>query len=144
MRKYRPDRRCVTARFTPAHEACLLGNCLLVRLPILKPVAYVSDRKLITRTQSTYFDALAVDPNAVGTAEVPDHDLAAFLSHAAVVSRNPQGIQASIAVWVPSHHDHGAIQHDVWPLIDRHQSNGHGETSSIEARRGPTIILSQA
>jgi hypothetical protein len=38
-------------------------------------------------------------------------------------------------------HDHGAIQRDVWTLIKRHQSNGHGEPSSIEAIGGPAISL---
>jgi hypothetical protein len=61
-----------------------------------------------------------------------------------MVSRDTQRIQASIAVRMSSHHDHGTIQRYVWTFIEGHQSNGHGETSSIEAIVRPAIILSQA
>jgi len=61
-----------------------------------------------------------------------------------MVTRDSERIEASVAVRVSPHHDHGAIQRDVWTFIEGHQSNGHGETSSIEAMGGPAIILSQA
>jgi hypothetical protein len=61
-----------------------------------------------------------------------------------MMTRDAEGIQSSIAVRVSPHDDHGTIQSDVWTFIEGHQSNGHGETSSIEAIGRPAIILSQA
>ena len=68
------------------------------------------------------------------------HDLAVLLRHAAVVTRDAKGIETRVAGRMTPHDDHGAIQRDIWTFIEGHQSNGHGDTSSIDAAGGTTFI----
>ncbi len=120
---------------TGRKKARRVGECLIVPLAVVKPVADMSYRKLVAGSQSSHLDPLTVDPDAVGRPEVPNHDLAVFLHHAAVVSRNPQRVEPGITRGMPAHDHHGAVQHDVRTIIESHEACGHGVRSRGRNRR---------
>jgi len=99
-----------------------LGDRLLVGLAVLETIPDVRDRQLVPRPQPADLHPLAVDPDAIGAAQVPHDHFAILLGHAAMVSRDPQRIQAGITRRMATHHYHGAVQHDVWTFIECHQS----------------------
>jgi len=101
-------------------------------LAILEPITNVRNRQLIAGPNPTNFNTLTVDPNAVCTPEVANHDLAVLLCHTAMVPGDTQGIEPSIARRVTTHNHHRTIQVDIWTIIEGHKSCGHGGGSSTE------------
>ena len=104
-----------------------IGKRLIVGLTVVETISNMSDRKLVARLQSPHLDALTVDPDSVGAAQVADDHFAILLHHAAVVARDPEGIESGVAGRMTTHHNHGAIQHDILTFIEGHKSCGHGE-----------------
>jgi len=99
-----------------------LGNGLVVGLSVLQPIADVSNRQFITRSQSAHLHPLPIDPNAIGTPKVPDHDLAILLGHATVMARHAERVEPRLACRMAAHNHYGAIQRDVWTFIQGHKA----------------------
>jgi hypothetical protein len=124
-------------------RACRFGDGGFVGLAVLETISDMSNGQLIARPQPPELDALPVDANAIGAAQVLDHDLAALLHHAAVVPRDAERIEAGFAPWVSAHHHHGTVQHDVWTFIEGHQSCGHCTKSLAEANGYEAILFTR-
>src|SRR5262245_51739004 len=95
------------------------------RLGILfafEPVADVSNRQLITGSQTASLNSHAVDPDAISAAKVADHDLVILAGHTAVMPRNTQRVELGVAIGMTAHDDQGTVQSDVWTFIDSDES----------------------
>jgi len=66
------------------------GNGLAAIWAILHAIPDVGDREFVSRLQPSDFDAHAIDPGAVGTAKVADHNLAILGAYRAVMARYPE------------------------------------------------------
>jgi hypothetical protein len=140
------SQRCRSLLMRPARQGAepgRLGDRLLVRLAILKAIPDVGDRELIPWPQTADLDALTIDPDAVGTTQVPHDHFAVLLRHTAMMPRHPERIQAGITRRMTAHHHHGTVQRDVWTFIEGHQSCGHGKTSSIDNLGGAALVPSR-
>jgi hypothetical protein len=82
----------------------------------------VSNRQLVTGSQTTGLDPHAVDPDAISAAKVADDDLVILAGHAAVMPRNSQRVEPGVAMGITAHDDHGTVQSDVWAFIDGDES----------------------
>ena len=82
----RGGRRVVRPRLV----VVVVGQRRLMPDPGIEAVADVGNRKFIARTQPAHLDALAVDPDPIGTAQIADHDLIFVLNHAAMMARNAE------------------------------------------------------
>jgi hypothetical protein len=100
---------------------------------VLKPIAYVSNGKLIARSEPTSFHALTVDSNPIGTSQVADDKLVLVLGHATMVSRDTQRIEPDVAQGMAADDHHGTIQGDVRTFIQGNQACGHEGASCPES-----------
>ena len=139
----RPGRRGRRLALLGRHR---LGQRHVLRRAGLHPVADVGDRQLVAGPELAHLDPLAVDPDAVGAAEVADDHLAAVLvlHHAAMTARDTDRVEPGIALGVPADDQHRPIEHDIGPLIQGYQECGHrcsalghpgGATGTILPRR---------
>jgi hypothetical protein len=89
----------------------------------------MSDGKLIACAKSAHFHSLPVNPDAIRATQIPNHNFAMILSHAAMSARHPDRIQAGIALRVTPHHDHGLIEGDVRSFTQSYQAYTHRDGS---------------
>jgi hypothetical protein len=82
----------------------------------------VSNRQLITGSYAAGLDPYAIDPYAIGAAEVADQNLVILAGHAAVMPRNSQRLEPGVAIGMTAHDDYNAVQSDVWTIIDSDES----------------------
>jgi hypothetical protein len=102
---------------------------ILFREPVrilLDTVAEIGDRQLVAGNETACRDTSAVDPRAVGAAQVIHVHSVLDLGDAAVEARDPKRVEAGIAPRVAAHRHWDMIPYgDVWPTVESNQSCRH-------------------
>jgi hypothetical protein len=99
-------------------------SCASARV-FIDAITEVRNRQHIPQPQSAGSDPLAVDPDAVGTAQVTYDDFTVLLRQTAMATREPQRFSTRVTRGVPSDNDHVLVDHDVWAPIEGHESRSH-------------------
>jgi len=105
-------------------------------------VAEVGDLKLVLDGDDCFVDALAVEVDAVGAAQVANDELVVKLNDAAVSPRDLFGLDADIAVRVATDENNRSVQRNQRTFAYRFQTNRHSTLSALRPAgfRGPALL----
>ena len=85
-------------------------------------VAELTDLQLVAGSKLAPLNTLTVDPCSIGTLQVADVDPLAHQGDAAMLPRDPGGVESDIAPGIAAHQNQGAIEGDVRASIERLQA----------------------
>src|SRR3954468_8047058 len=82
-----------------------ISECLVVGLAVVKAIANMSYRKLVSGLEAAHLDPLAVDPDPIGASQIANDDFPVLVHHAAMMPGDAERIEPRIACRVTPH-DH--------------------------------------
>jgi hypothetical protein len=105
--------------------ASRIGECDLMGLPIIEPIADMGNRKLVVGFEAPKLDPMTVDSNPIGAPQVANEHLAVVAGHAAMVARDPEGVKPNVTLRMTTNDNHRPIKRDVGAFIKCDQTMCH-------------------